>query len=57
VHELTYTLENAIARMQEELEQIAEKLEEVHVASEQQDGVKVRALTPAYLDAARPLMQ
>jgi hypothetical protein len=57
VHEITYTLENAIARMQKELEQVAEALEQVHLASEQQDGVKVRALAPAYLEAARPLMQ
>lgn len=42
VHQLTYTLENALERMEEELEDVAETLEKVHVASEtnQPDTVK-----------------
>ena len=34
MHELTYTLENALARLQEELSNTAATLEEVHLASE-----------------------
>lgn len=37
IHELTYTLENAIAKMQEELSALAATLEEVHLASEKGD--------------------
>ena len=42
VHQLTYTLENALERMEDEIEDIAETLEKVHVASEtnQPDTVK-----------------
>lgn len=42
VHQLTYTLENALERMEDELENVAETLEKVHVASEtnQPDTVK-----------------
>lgn|SRR5690625_921532 len=34
VHELTYTLENALEKINEELSDLADVLEEVHVASE-----------------------
>lgn len=34
VHELTYTLENAVIRMQQTLDTLAEDLEKVHKASE-----------------------
>lgn len=37
VHELTYTLENAIIQMQKDLVTIAANLEEVHLASERLD--------------------
>lgn len=42
VHQLTYTLENALERMEDEIEAVAETLEKVHVASEtnQPDTVK-----------------
>ncbi|MEA1048494.1 DUF6746 family protein [Lamprobacter modestohalophilus] len=37
IHELTYTLENAIAKMQAALVSLATSLEEVHLASERGD--------------------
>lgn len=41
VHELTYTLENAVERMRGELATLAETLEEVHIASETGDTATV----------------
>ena len=42
MHQLPYTLENALERMEDEIEDIAKTLEKVHVASEtnQPDTVK-----------------
>jgi DnaJ-domain-containing protein 1 len=37
VHELTYTIENALAKINAELAGLAETLEEVHIASETGD--------------------
>lgn len=49
VHELTYTLENALARLKTTLEETAVALEEVHLASERMDEAVVKAQTKAYL--------
>ena len=57
VHELTYTLENALERIDDELEELAETLEALHVASETAELDKVRALGATYLDKARPIVQ
>lgn len=53
VHELTYTLENALARIDEEYERLAEQLEELHLASEGADVARARALGERYLENAR----
>ena len=37
IHELTYTLENALEKIDDELDELAETLEKVHVASEKLD--------------------
>ncbi|RUO20223.1 DUF6746 family protein [Aliidiomarina haloalkalitolerans] len=55
VHELTYTLENALERIQAELEVIAETLEEVHVASETMDFETVKTSGARYLKHAKVL--
>jgi hypothetical protein len=52
VHELTYTLENALAKINEELTTLAETLEELHKASERADIDAVRTKGRAYLDVA-----
>ena len=57
VHRLTYTLENAIARMSEELDSLAETLEEVHLASESADTETVSEQGPAYLEKSRDLVK
>lgn len=57
VHQLTYTLENALEKMREELAELAEVLEEVHVASEYSDASTVKARGQVYLDTAGKLVR
>ena len=57
VHEISYTLENALARLAEAHETSAVNLEEVHVASERNDTETVRANGEAYLEAISGLVQ
>ncbi|WP_201245842.1 DUF6746 family protein [Halochromatium salexigens] len=54
IHELTYTLENAIAKMQAELGALAATLEEVHLASEKSDIDIVLESGREYLSIADP---
>lgn len=56
VHELTYTLENALQRIQADLAEAAEALEAVHLASEAADAAKARARGRDYLQATGPLV-
>ena len=55
VHQLTYTLENALARIKSEVEAMEETLEEVHVASERYEVGTVRSQGRKYLDHAAKL--
>lgn len=55
IHELTYTLENALERIDAEVEAMAESLEEVHVASERYQVETVRTQGRRYLDASSKL--
>lgn len=55
IHELTYTLENALHRISEEVEGMAVKLESIHVASEERDSATIRDQAPDYLSAAGKL--
>lgn len=55
VHELTYTLEVALARMTEELQGMAVVLEEVHRASEAHEEARLRGVAEVYLEQARAL--
>ena len=50
VHELTYTLENALAKINDELGRLAVTLEEVHLASEKYDADAVRDHGDAYME-------
>ncbi|MGY0650704.1 DUF6746 family protein [Luteimonas sp. A537] len=52
IHELTYTLENALEKIASELDDLAETLESVHVASERYEVDTVRAQGRKYLDTA-----
>jgi SMC interacting uncharacterized protein involved in chromosome segregation len=55
IHQLSYTLENALERIEDEVEDLAEVLEEVHVASEEMDRETVRKQAPAYLTGSESL--
>ncbi|MGC3872561.1 DUF6746 family protein [Halomonas sp. GXIMD04776] len=55
IHELSYTLENALEKIEDELDSIAEDLEEVHQGSETNEPERVRTHGAAYLEAARTL--
>ncbi|MFZ7096096.1 DUF6746 family protein [Luteimonas dalianensis] len=57
VHELTYTLENALQRLQADLAEAAEALEEVHLASEAADADTVKSRGGDYLEVTRPLVE
>lgn len=56
VHELTYTLEQALQRIQTDVERMAQDLEAVHKASERADGKTVKTSGAAYLKAAQTLV-
>ena len=56
VHELTYTLENALQKIQAELTTIAADLEEVHQSSESHDQTKVKSYTEKYINGIDALL-
>ncbi|ADN76276.1 hypothetical protein Fbal_2073 [Ferrimonas balearica DSM 9799] len=56
IHELTYTLEMALQRIEVELEQAEEQLERVHVGSERMAKDDVKANASAYLATLKPLL-
>lgn len=53
VHELTYTLENALEKIRSEFSELSTMLENVHVASEHADVATIKTEGKAYLDSAR----
>lgn len=55
IHELSYTMENALQRIQQDTESLAVTLEEIHLASERMDRSTVENQGPKYLEKARPL--
>lgn len=57
IHEMTYTLENALEKIREELEDLADVLEEVHVASETADADRVKSRGRAYLETAGQIVR
>ncbi|WP_302139748.1 DUF6746 family protein [Halomonas alkalicola] len=56
VHELTYTLENALETITAQVADMAVTLEEVHQGSETGDVERVRSNGEIYLEAARTLV-
>ncbi len=56
IHELTYTIENALAKINVELSTLAGTLEEVHIASETADIDRVKTKGHDYLSIARELV-
>ncbi|MEJ6655905.1 MAG: hypothetical protein QNL70_07850 [Pseudomonas sp.] len=57
VHQLTYTLENALQKIQADLADTAEVLEEVHIASETGKSGVVTEKGQAYLQTTRILVK
>ena len=57
IHELTYTLENALEKINSELEELAETLEEVHIASETYKRDDLQKVAPVYLETARIIVK
>lgn len=57
VHMLTYTLENALEKIQADLVEVAEVLEEVHVASETGQPQVVKEKGQVYLQTTRTLVK
>jgi mannitol-1-phosphate/altronate dehydrogenase len=56
IHQLTYTLEAALEKIHNELAELAEVLEEVHVASESFDAKTVQKRGKAYLETSRQVI-
>lgn len=56
VHELTYTLENAVIRLQKDLDKIAVNLEKVHKGSEQLNQKVVKGSGKDYLAATKLIL-
>ncbi len=57
IHELTYTLENALDRIDSEVEDLEETLEALHVASERYEVGTVRTRGREYLDKSAKLVR
>jgi hypothetical protein len=57
VHELTYTLENALAKINAEFSALADTLEIVHKASETHDEETVRKQGREYLKVSRKVVR
>lgn len=57
IHILTYTLENALHKMNEEMAQLAETLEKVHKASEKLDREGGVSNGRAYLKVSREIVK
>lgn len=56
IHQITYTLENAVERIEEEVERLADVLELVHKASEHADEATVRKEGAVYLQGTNQLI-
>lgn len=57
VHQLTYTLENALEKLDDEIDDLADTLEHVHKASERADTDTVRSAGEQYLNNSRKIIK
>ncbi|SDB01776.1 hypothetical protein SAMN02927930_00028 [Pseudidiomarina indica] len=57
IHQLTYTLENALERIEEEIDDMQDDLEDVHKGSERMDFDKVKAKGAKYIEASNQLVK
>ena len=56
VHQLTYTLENALEKLDDELDALKETLEKVHKASERADTSTVHSAGEQFLTSSRKII-
>jgi len=56
IHQLTYTIEVALAKITEVSEELAVTLEEVHLSSEGDNPARLRGVAEVYLDRAQVLV-
>jgi len=57
VHQLTYTLENALGKINAEFDSLAETLETIHVASEHADPEAVQTSGKTFLSISREVIE
>jgi molybdopterin-guanine dinucleotide biosynthesis protein A len=57
IHEYTYTIEVALAKINEEFGALPETLEALHLASEAHDADEVRSLAETYFETAGKLSE
>jgi hypothetical protein len=57
IHEITYILENALKKIEKDLEKLAEVLEEVHVATEKSEIDTTEHKGREYLEQAAQFLQ
>lgn len=57
IHQLTYTLENALERLEKEIDIIEDLLEDVHKASEKADYDKAQKQGRAYIEKMNTLIK
>ena len=57
IHELTYTLENALKKINEDMIALADLLEVVHVNSESGDAMSTQSEGLRYVDIARQIIK
>lgn len=57
IHQLSYTLENALQRLDEEVDTMQEVLEEVHLASESMDFETVQKQGKVYLESTGKIVK
>jgi hypothetical protein len=56
IHELTYTLENALIQINKDLEKMKKDLEEVHLGSESMNANRISTFGAEYLSAINLLL-
>ena len=57
IHQLTYTMENGLGKLRKELDALADKLEDLHKASEKMEREKILRYGPEYLSVSRQVVK
>ncbi len=57
IHQLTYTLEVALAKITDEMSGVAATLEQVHLASEERNEGKLRGNAEVYLETTQTVVK